>query len=36
LFPGGDTGTDSPGENLVLREEIVDTSQSDLERGTSN
>jgi hypothetical protein len=42
-FPGGDTGTDSPiqleiftGENLVLREEIVDTSQSDLERGTSN
>ena len=24
------------GENLVLREEIDDTSQSDLERGTSN
>jgi hypothetical protein len=43
LFPGGDTGTDSAiqleifaGENLVLREEIADTSQSDLERGTSN
>ena len=43
LFPGGDTGTDSAiqlevfaGENLVLREEIDDTSQSDLERGTSN
>jgi hypothetical protein len=43
LFPGGDTGTDSAiqlevfaGENLVLREEIQDTSQSDLERGTSN
>jgi len=43
LFPGGDTGTDSAirleifgGENLVLREDIVDTSQSDLERGTSN
>ena len=43
LFPGGDTGTDSAiqlevfaGENLVLREEIHDTSQSDLERGTSN
>lgn len=42
-FPGGDTGTDSAiqlevfaGANLVLREEIVDTSQSDLERGTSN
>jgi len=42
-FPGGDTGTDSAiqlevfaGENLVLREEIVDTSQSDLERGTDN
>jgi hypothetical protein len=43
VFPGGDTGTDSAiqlevfaGENLVLREEIDDTSQSDLERGTSN
>lgn len=43
LFPGGDTGTDSAiqlevfaGDNLVLREEIDDTSQSDLERGTSN
>jgi hypothetical protein len=43
LFPGGDTGTDSAiqleifaGENLVLREEIDDTSQSDLERSTSN
>lgn len=43
LFPGGDTGTDSAiqlevfaGANLVLREEIDDTSQSDLERGTSN
>lgn len=43
LFPGGDTGTDSAiqlevfaGENLVLREVIADTSQSDLERGTSN
>jgi hypothetical protein len=43
LFPGGDTGTDSAiqlevfaGENLVLREESDDTSQSDLERGTSN
>ena len=42
-FPGGDTGTDSAiqlevfaGENLVLREEIDDTSQSDLERGTTN
>jgi hypothetical protein len=43
-FPGGgDTGTDSAiqlevfaGENLVLREEIDDTSQSDLEKGTSN
>ena len=40
---GGDTGTDSAiqlevfaGENLVLREEIDDTSQSDLEKGTSN
>ena len=38
-----DTGTDSAiqlevfaGENLVLREEIDDTSQSDLEKGTSN
>jgi hypothetical protein len=38
-----DTGTDSAiqleifsGENLILREEIDDTSQSDLERGTSN
>jgi hypothetical protein len=38
-----DTGTDSAiqlevfaGENLVLREEIVDTSQSDLEKATSN
>jgi hypothetical protein len=43
LFPGGDTGTDSAiqlevfaGENLVLREEIDDTSQTDLERGTTN
>ena len=43
MIPGGDTGTDSAiqlevfaGENLVLREEIDDTSQSDLERGTSN
>jgi hypothetical protein len=43
LWPGGSTGTDSAiqlevfaGENLVLREEIHDTSQSDLERGTSN
>ena len=43
LFPGGETGTDSAiqlevfaGENLVLREEIDDTSQSDLERGKSN
>jgi hypothetical protein len=42
-FPGGDTGTDSAiqlevfaGENLVLREEIDDTSQSDLERGADN
>ena len=40
---GTDTGTDSAiqlevfaGENLVLREEIDDTSQSDLEKGTSN
>ena len=40
---GGDTGTDSAiqlevfaGANLVLREEIDDTSQSDLEKGTSN
>jgi hypothetical protein len=39
----GDPGTDSPiqlevfaGENLVLREEIDDTSQSDLEKGMSN
>jgi hypothetical protein len=39
----GDPGTDSPiqlevfaGENLVLREEIDDTSQSDLEAGMSN
>lgn len=38
-----DSGTDSAiqleifaGENLVLREEIVDTSQSDLEEATSN
>jgi hypothetical protein len=38
-----DSGTDSAiqlevfaGENLVLREEIHDTSQSDLEKGTSN
>ena len=43
LFPGDDSGTDSAiqlevfaGENLVLREEIADTSQTDLERGTSN
>ena len=43
LFPGGDTGTDSAiqlevfaGDNLVLREEIDDTSQSDLEEATSN
>ena len=43
VFPGGETGTDSAiqlevfaGENLVLREEIHDTSQSDLEKGTSN
>jgi hypothetical protein len=40
---GTDTGTDSAiqlevfaGENLVLREEIDDTSQSDLEKATSN
>ena len=40
---GGDTGTDSAiqlevfaGENLVLREEIDDTSQSDLEKGKNN
>ena len=40
---GGDTGTDSAiqlevfaGENLVLREEIDDTTQSDLEKGESN
>src|SRR5882757_2576475 len=39
----GDTGTDSAiqlevfaGENLVLRQEIDDTSQSDLEKATSN
>ncbi len=43
LFPGGDSGTDSAiqlevfaGESLVLREEIHDTSQTDLERGLSN
>lgn len=43
VIPGGDSGTDSAiqleifaGENLVLREEIVDTSQSDLERGIAN
>jgi hypothetical protein len=42
-LPGGSTGTDSAiqlevfaGENVVMREEIHDTSQSDLERGTSN
>ena len=40
---GADKGTDSAiqlevfaGENLVLREEIHDTSQSDLERATTN
>jgi len=40
---GTDTGTDSAirlevfaGENLVVREEIHDTPQSDLEKGTSN
>jgi hypothetical protein len=40
---GTDTGTDSAiqlevfaGENLVLREEIDDTSQSDLEKAASN
>lgn len=40
---GTGTGTDSPielsifvGDNLVLREEIGDTGQRDLERGTSN
>jgi hypothetical protein len=40
---GGDSSTDSPiqlevfaGANLVLREEIDDTSQSDLESNTSN
>ena len=40
---GTDTGTDSAiqlevfaGANLVLREEIDDTSQSDLEKGSSN
>ena len=44
LIPGGgDTGTDSAiqleifaGENLILREEIDDTSQPDLEKGTTN
>jgi hypothetical protein len=43
VIPGGSSGTDSPiqlevfaGENLVLREEIHDTSQADLERGESN
>jgi hypothetical protein len=43
LIPGGETGTDSAiqlevfaGANLVLREEIDDTSQPDLERGKSN